>query len=79
MLTRRALQNSLVFVSHTHGVWKPERKPSKRYGTLINSPEAGLSEMLAKHKEEVFAWISNRVDESSGEEEGSDQDTEMKD
>jgi histone deacetylase 6 len=65
-------QNSLVFVSHTHGVWnnvETRRKPSKRYGHLIQSPKAGLSEMLMHHKDEVFKWIEERADEAESEEE----------
>lgn len=57
-------QNSLVFVSHTHGVWnnsENRRKPSKRYGRLIQSPRTGLNEMLLHHKQEVFKWIEERV------------------
>ncbi|GES66357.1 histone deacetylase [Aspergillus terreus] len=58
--------NSLVFVSRAHGVWNPEtnrhKKPSKRYGNLIQSPKEGLSEILMHHKSEVYEWISERVD-----------------
>lgn len=45
------------------------RKPSKRYGHLIQSPKAGLSEMLMHHKDEVFKWIEERADEAESEEE----------
>lgn len=67
-------QNSLVFVSQTHGVWsnvETRRRPSKRYGHLIQSPTSGLSEMLMHHREDVFKWIEDRADdeESEGEEE----------
>ncbi|RJE27468.1 histone deacetylase [Aspergillus sclerotialis] len=67
-------QNSLVYVSHAHSVWDsldPSRKPSKRYGNLIQSPKRGLSEMLHHHKEDVFRWIEERTEEkeSSNEEE----------
>lgn len=59
-----------MFVAESHGVWaNPERKPSKRYGTLVKSPEHTLSAMLARHKGEVFSWISDRVEEASSEEE----------
>ncbi|KAH8430795.1 Histone deacetylase hda1 [Aspergillus melleus] len=73
-LSRWYKDNSLVFVSHTHGVWtaEPRRKPSKRYGHLLSSPKAGLTEMMLHHKEEVCKWIEERVDvrdsdESDGE------------
>ncbi|KAJ5908684.1 histone deacetylase Hda1 [Penicillium taxi] len=56
-------ENSLIFVSHEHGIWHQDRKaPSKRYGLLRQSPQALLGSMLKEHKEEVFAWISERAD-----------------
>ncbi|KAL2828050.1 hypothetical protein BDW59DRAFT_143701 [Aspergillus cavernicola] len=69
-LSRWYKDNSLVFVSHAHGVWKntdTRRKPSKRYGHLLQSPKAGLSEMLVHHKDEVFQWIQQRADLESDE------------
>ncbi|EQL27683.1 histone deacetylase 6/10, partial [Blastomyces dermatitidis ATCC 26199] len=62
--------NSLVFVSHLHGVWAgPEnsRKLSKRYGRLIRSPNRGLNEMLNAHKEDVFKFMEERVEEEAEE------------
>ncbi|KAE8167019.1 hypothetical protein BDV40DRAFT_296049 [Aspergillus tamarii] len=70
-LSRWYKDNSLVFVSHTHGVWNTvenRRKPSKRYGHLIQSNKSGLSEMLMHHKEEVFQWIEDRADPHESEE-----------
>ncbi|RAH49355.1 histone deacetylase hdaA [Aspergillus brunneoviolaceus CBS 621.78] len=68
-LSRWYKDNSLVFVSHTHGVWTSlQRKPSKRYGLLVQSPKAGLSEMLMHHKNEVYQWISERADVADSEE-----------
>ncbi|PGH36252.1 histone deacetylase 6/10 [[Emmonsia] crescens] len=58
--------NSIVFVSHLHSVWAgPEnsRKLSKRYGRLIRSPNRGLNEMLNAHKEDVFKFMVDRLDE----------------
>jgi len=46
---------------------------------LIKSPESQLSEMLDRHKDEVFKWISERAEEDSEEGEDTDQDAEMKD
>ncbi|KUL85164.1 hypothetical protein ZTR_06261 [Talaromyces verruculosus] len=75
-LSRWYKDNSLVFVSHTHGVWHNEnrRKPSKRYGRLLRSPKTGLNEMLLQHKTEVFTWIEQRVNvrtsDETDEEEG---------
>ncbi|OJJ43996.1 hypothetical protein ASPZODRAFT_18771 [Penicilliopsis zonata CBS 506.65] len=71
-LSRWYKDNSLVFVSHTHGVWNnvdARRKPSKRYGQLIQSPQTGLSDMLLHHKEEVFRWLEERADVEESEEE----------
>ncbi|KAL1984364.1 hypothetical protein VTN96DRAFT_9225 [Rasamsonia emersonii] len=70
-LSRWYKENSLVYVSHTHGVWnnvEGRRRPSKRYGRLIQSPKAGLSEMLVHHKHEVFEWIETRVTATESEE-----------
>ena len=61
-----------MFVSHTHGVWnnlEGRRKPSKRYGRLVRSPNSGLSEMLVYHKDTVFGWIDNRVNAKESEDE----------
>ncbi|KAJ6110855.1 histone deacetylase [Penicillium sp. IBT 16267x] len=66
-------ENSLVFVSHKHGVW--EHKPSKRYGNLRKSPQATISDMLAEHKEEAFDWISDHIRDQS---ESEDDDSSMK-
>lgn len=61
-------QNSLVFVAPTHGVWgNPDRKPSKRYGTLRKSDSTHLSEMLSDHKEEVFKFITDRTEQTDDE------------
>jgi histone deacetylase 6 len=67
-----ASQHSLVFVSQAHAVWSADAgrpKPSKRYGTLIQSPKRGLSEMLLHHKGDVFEWIEERVKPNESEEE----------
>lgn len=58
----------MVFVSHTHGLWKSDRKTTKRYGRIIESPESGLSDMLVHHKNDVFEWIQKRVEPSDSEE-----------
>ncbi|KAL4951273.1 hypothetical protein BDW69DRAFT_186526, partial [Aspergillus filifer] len=62
-LSRWYKDNSLVYVSHAHGLWKNAgKKPSKRYGNLLESPKAGLSEMLMHHKGEVCEWIEERCE-----------------
>ncbi|KAJ5517621.1 Histone deacetylase class II [Penicillium expansum] len=66
-------ENSLVFVSNSHGIWAtPDRRSSKRYGQLVHSPKSDLNEMLDEHKEEVYKWISERADRA---EEESDEDS----
>ncbi|CAG8287133.1 unnamed protein product [Penicillium salamii] len=63
-------ENSLVFVASSHGIWNKDlRRPSKRYGTLVQSSASDLNEMLDQHKEAVFEWISERAD-GAGEETG---------
>ncbi|QSS62971.1 histone deacetylase hda1 [Histoplasma capsulatum] len=65
-------ENSLVFVSHLHGVWAgPEnsRKLSKRYGRLIPSMNVGLNEMLNAHKEDVIKFITDRLEEDEEDDE----------
>ena len=52
------------------------RKPSKRYGHLIHSPKAELSEMLMHHREEVFKWIEDRADEEESEQEEEEEEEE---
>ncbi|KAJ5507082.1 hypothetical protein N7527_009225 [Penicillium freii] len=66
-------ENSIVFVSNSHGIWDiQDRRPSKRYGKLVHSPKFDLNEMLDEHKEEVYKWISERADRV---EEESDEDS----
>ncbi|EPS34986.1 hypothetical protein PDE_09951 [Penicillium oxalicum 114-2] len=57
--------NSLVFVSESHAVWKDQdRKPSKRYGTLFKSSKSSLGEMMTEHQQQVFEWLADRADEA---------------
>ena len=60
-LSRWYIDNSIVFVSHTHSLWNAERKTSKRYGKLQKSPAKQLHDMIALHKEEALAFIQARV------------------
>jgi histone deacetylase 6 len=59
-LSRWYIANSIVFVSYTHSLWNGDRKTSKRYGKLQKSPEKQLHDMIARHKEETFAFIQAR-------------------
>ncbi|KAJ5272293.1 Histone deacetylase clr3 [Penicillium angulare] len=72
-LARWYHNNSLVFVSHVHGVW--DRKRSLRYGFMRKSEKTELSEMLSEHMDEVFEWISDRIAVPSDEEEEEDEDS----
>ena len=51
----------MVLVSHTHSLWMADRKTSKRYGRLAKSPAQYLHEMVALHRNEVFAFIQQRA------------------
>lgn len=60
-------QHSFIHVSSDHLVWSSEtKKISKRFGRLVKSPGRGLNEMLSRHREEVMAWIAERVERSRG-------------
>ncbi len=59
-------QNSLVIVSHCHNVWSLEhRKQSKRYGSLIQAEFDGLNDMLVHNREQVQAFILDRIQASA--------------
>lgn len=60
-LSRWYIANSIVFVSYTHSLWSGDRKTSKRYGKLQKSPEKQLHEMVARHRDETFAFIEARA------------------
>ncbi|KAJ5177286.1 Histone deacetylase clr3 [Penicillium canariense] len=72
--------NSLVFVSESHGLWNnQDRKPSKRYGKLYKSNKTSLNEMMAEHQPQVFEWLAERADEAVEEtEDEANQDSPMK-
>lgn len=70
-LTTWYKENSLVFVSRTHGLWKRD-KVYKRSGKTIKSLETELSDMLPYHMESVFKWIAERADEPEKEDEMKD-------
>jgi histone deacetylase 6 len=74
------LQNSLVFVSESHGIWKDQdRKPSKRYGKLFKSNKSSLSEMMTENQQQVFEWLADRADEALDEtEDEAEEDLTMK-
>jgi len=50
-------KNSLVFVSYAHNAWAGDRRLSKRYGRLIQSPKDWLNEMLMFHRAEVEEFL----------------------
>jgi len=55
-------QLSLNLVSNEHLVWNMDggKKPSKRFGNLVRSPETGLNDMLVHHQEQVQDFIVER-------------------
>jgi len=61
-LSRWYSQNSRVFVAHQHSLWfKTDRKMSRRYGGVEQSPGTRLAEMLILHRQQVFAWVAERT------------------
>jgi len=61
---------SMVFTAQNHHIWDTnQRKPKKRFGTLIQSPHEELQQMLAYHKDEIIGKILLATD---GWEESSD-------
>ncbi|EXJ55243.1 histone deacetylase 6/10 [Cladophialophora yegresii CBS 114405] len=78
-------ENSLVYVSEKHSLWKKEKEKqggkvfSKRYGRLVKSPAEVLNGMMLLHREEVVRWMTERIEQrreamGSSEEEGEDDD-----
>lgn len=62
-------QNSLIFLPHEHLIWalnNPTKKPSKRFGNLIKCEEKDLSNMLAKHRDEVKEFVRGKMAGKSG-------------
>lgn len=60
-------ENSLVFVSNNHSLWKKEGKVSKRYGRLEGSDGVCLNEMMKLEEQRVWEWIGQKVgDDLSG-------------
>ncbi|EXJ94322.1 histone deacetylase 6/10 [Capronia coronata CBS 617.96] len=60
--------NSLVYVSHVHSVWKKEGKASKRYGRLVRSNGEVLNQMMKIHEQEVYEWMKEKIQENATDE-----------
>ena len=55
-------QHSVNLVSHNHNVWGIDhKKPSKRFGTLVQADFDGLNDMLVDNKERVQEYIVDRI------------------
>jgi hypothetical protein len=67
-------ENSRIYISHTHSLWKKDGRASKRYGQLIRSQGTVLNQMMKMHEEEVTRWIQEKVDLDND-----DDDTESED
>lgn len=65
--------NSQIFVSRAHSLWKKDGKASKRYGTLVRSEGVLLNEMMKLHEKEVFEWMTEKAD-VEGDEDDEDED-----
>ena len=59
-------ENSLVWVSPTHNVWKREKRTGKKFGNLKKSKEVVLGLMVRAHLEETWKWIEQRATEGDG-------------
>ncbi|KIX04393.1 uncharacterized protein Z518_05261 [Rhinocladiella mackenziei CBS 650.93] len=70
-------ENSLVYVSQAHSMWKKEGKASKRYGKLIKSRGVVLNQMMKIHEREVTEWMVEKVKQRQAElEDTEDEDDE---
>jgi histone deacetylase 6 len=71
-------QNSLILVQGDHLVWEPDRKkPSRRFGRLVQSPHNGLENMLTQHMAEVKGFVLKQAGKAVEENEEPDGDTIM--
>ncbi|KAJ4550531.1 Histone deacetylase hda1 [Exophiala dermatitidis] len=70
--------NSLVYVSKVHSLWKKEGKASKRYGNLVRSNGEVLNQMMKVHEQEVFAWMIEKIKEN-GDDESTEEDEDGED
>ena len=63
MVARDYYRRSLVFVTHEHPCWDPDRKkPKRRHGQLRRSEKSRLQEMLHAHREEVWNELESAVE-----------------
>ncbi|KIY01763.1 uncharacterized protein Z520_01901 [Fonsecaea multimorphosa CBS 102226] len=72
-------ENSLVFVSSRHSLWKKEKeggKVSKRYGRLVRSEGEILNQIMMQHREQVCQWIFDKVSQRRDEMRGSSAEVE---
>lgn len=58
-------RNSKIFVAGQHNFWATEfaRRPKKKFGKLCKSDEDSISEMLLRHKDEVFEMFLHETAE----------------
>ncbi|KIV87254.1 hypothetical protein PV11_02811 [Exophiala sideris] len=69
-------ENSLVYVSRAHSVWKKETgKTSKRYGRLKESPCEMLNVMMKTHEGEVTDWMKEKARQAAGADDDEDEDS----
>lgn len=53
--------NSLVYVSQVHSLWKKDKPPSRKYGRLVRSDASVLNVMMKMHEDDVTEWIKEKV------------------
>ncbi|KAF7846549.1 hypothetical protein BT93_L4171 [Corymbia citriodora subsp. variegata] len=69
---------SMIFVAENHFIWEKAKTkaPSKRWGTLVQSPHSEIQEMLSYHKDRVEEsmleltedWRARRISSASADE-----------
>ena len=75
-LARWYSENSLVWVSPTHSVWKREKRTGKKFGLVRKSEENVLGIMVKRHLEETWRWIEGRARQGDGEGDETEEDDE---
>ncbi|OAP64896.1 hypothetical protein AYL99_00868 [Fonsecaea erecta] len=69
-------ENSLVFISGRHSLWKKEMKTSKRYGRLIKSDGEVLNQIMILHRDEAYEWMVDKIKQRRDEMRGSSSELE---
>ena len=63
LVARWFYQRSLIFVAGKHGLWARDRRPKKKFGTLVESPYNDLNEMLVGHRDQVTQLLEQETED----------------